>query len=349
MFSRNLFAGLGLAALLAEPVSPANFAERNFQFTYVAHVPAQADATKVLRLWIPVPQSNAYQTIRNLKISSPIAGTLKREDEYGNNYIFLELTGTQVQKPFDVTVQTDVTRREHRVALSAAAHEPADGTAASPAYLKRFLAPDLMVPTNGLIAQVAQQATQGARTPLEKARAIYEYVVSNMRYDKTGEGWGRGDAIFACTAKRGNCTEFHSLFIGMARAEGIPARFEIGFQLPAEQTAGPVPGYHCWAEFYVQPYGWIPVDASEAWKHPEKHEYFFGAHDADRIQFTVGRDLQLNPSPENGRLNYFVYPYAEADGKALAGIHSDFSFRGIPSDVPSAAPAAGDVGGWQLR
>jgi Transglutaminase-like superfamily len=126
--------------------------------------------------------------------------------------------------------------------------------------------------------------------------------------------------------KRGNCTDFHSLFIGMMRAAGIPARFEIGFPLPADQHDGPIPGYHCWAQFYVEPYGWIPVDASEAWKHPDKKDYFFGAHDDNRLQFTVGRDIRLNPAQQSDPLNYFIYPYAELDGKPFA-LESKFSFR----------------------
>ena len=77
---------------------------------------------------------------------------------------------------------------------------------------------------------------------------------------------------------------------------------------------GEIAGYHCWSDFYVDGKGWIPVDISEAWKHPEKRDYFFGAHDVNRVQFSMGCDLQLNP-PQNGKpLNYFVYPYIEVDG-----------------------------------
>lgn len=80
--------------------------------------------------------------------------------------------------------------------------------------------------------------------------------------------------------------------------------------------------------FCVEPYGWIPVDASEAWKHPEKKNYFFGAHDHDhdRVQFTVGRDIRLDPPQQGEPLNYFIYPYAEVDGKQLA-LESKFSFQ----------------------
>src|SRR3990167_7123427 len=132
---------------------------------------------------------------------------------------------------------------------------------------------------------------------LDKARALFSYVVSTMRYDKTGEGWGRGDALFACTARKGNCTDFHALFIGMMRAVGIPARFEIGFPLPADKSEGQIAGYHCWAQFYLEGVGWIPVDASEAWKNPSKRDYFFGAHDQHRVLFTRGRDIRFNPAP----------------------------------------------------
>ena len=103
-----------------------------------------------------------------------------------------------------------------------------------------------------------------------------------VKYDKTGKGWGRGDIYYACEARRGNCTDFHAIFIGYARAMGIPARFAIGFPLPADRGAGQIAGYHCWAEFYAKGIGWVPVDASEAAKNPAKREYFFGAHDENR-------------------------------------------------------------------
>src|SRR5258707_13215683 len=127
-----------------------------------------------------------------------------------------------------------------------------------------------------------------------------------MRYDKSGTGWGNGDAIWACTAKRGNCTDFHSLFIGMMRAAGIPARFEIGFPLPGDQNAGAIAGYHCWAEFYVAAYGRIPVDASDGWKHTAEKKFFFDAHADNSVQFTVGRDIRLDQAQQGYQLNYFL-------------------------------------------
>jgi transglutaminase-like putative cysteine protease len=114
----------------------------------------------------------------------------------------------------------------------------------------------------------------------------------------------------------------------MARAEGIPVRFEIGFPLPPASEGG-IPGYHCWAEFYVNGPGWVPVDISEAWKDPHKHDYFFGTLDANRVQFSVGRDLELQPKQDGGLLNYFIYPYVEVDGKPFEGVDKKFSFREV--------------------
>ncbi len=148
--------------------------------------------------------------------------------------------------------------------------------------------------------ELAEQATAGLATDAAKARAIYDKVTAMMRYDKSGTGWGRGDALFACDAKRGNCTDFHALIIGMARSSGIPARFAIGLPLPARARLAEteIKGYHCWAELYVSGRGWVPVDASEAVKDPSRREYFFGHHDENRLELSRGRNLILEPAQQ---------------------------------------------------
>jgi transglutaminase-like putative cysteine protease len=69
-----------------------------------------------------------------------------------------------------------------------------------------------------------------------------------------------------------------------------------------------------WADFYLDGAGWIPVDASEAWKHPERRDYYFGHHDADRVALSTGRDIRF-PGMNGPPINFFVYPYAEKNGK----------------------------------
>ncbi len=201
------------------------------------------------------------------------------------------------------------------------------------------LAPEPLVPLSGPVRDLAEQATAGLATDAAKARAIYDTVTAMMRYDKTGTGWGRGDALFACDARRGNCTDIHALIIGMARCSGIPARFAIGLSLPEARISGETDlgGYHCWAELYVNGRGWVPVDASEAVKNPSRREYFFGHHDENRLELSRGRNLTLNPAQHGPALNFFVEPYAEVDGRPHAAVERRVTFR--DRETIAVAPA----------
>ena len=300
---------------------------RTFEFVYVARIAGLPPGGNMLRLWVPLPVSDPYQKISLLHIESPVAYELHRDPEYGNRYAYLEFNSGQVSFPFEVRMRFQTERHEHRVNLGAARSVRAG--AELQADLRRFLEPDRLVPTDGVIAALAEQETRGLTQSLDKARAVYDFVVSTMRYDKSEEGWGRGDAIYACNTRKGNCTDFHSLFIGMLRASGIPARFEIGFPLPPDQTEGEIPGYHCWAEFFLDGFGWVPVDVSEAWKHPKKREYFFGANDEHRVLFSRGRDIRFNPEQAGEPVNFFVYPDTELDGKPFEAVQTKFFFRDL--------------------
>ena len=110
---------------------------------------------------------------------------------------------------------------------------------------------------------------------------------------------------------------------------GIPARFAIGFPLPSDRGAGKIAGYHCWAEFYAKGIGWVPVDVSETAKNPERSEYFFGAHDGNRVEFSRVRDLTLIPAQNADALNYFVYPYVEVDGEKYTSLETSFSYKDL--------------------
>ena len=309
---------------------------RSLSLEYTARVKNIPAGTQHLDLWLPVPHSDAYQQIANLEVHSshPYQTSV---DGLGNRILHVAIDHPQAGS-VEVRLDFGATRREHRQPLlraSDAAAPPAEETA-------RWLKPDRLVPLDNQIRSWAQEVVDAAhaKTDLEKARAIYNHVVSTVKYDKSGKGWGRGDIYYACENRRGNCTDFHAIFIGYARAVGIPARFAIGFPLPAERGAGQIAGYHCWAEFYAQGIGWVPVDASEAAKDPARREYFFGAHDENRVEFSRGRDLILQPAQAGEPLNYFVYPYAEADGKPFTDVEHVVTYR----DVPPALSASGASG-----
>ena len=299
------------------------FAQESRQLTFhYAFTVKNLPAGKKVRIWIPAAHTDAFQEVKIVSAKGDLPIRKTRESKYNNEIYYAEASkASQPELHFDV--EYEVTRHE-RVALGTTPHM----TSVSLAKKERLedLQPDALVPTSGLPADLAVKVTQGKTDPLDKARAIYDYVFTTMKYDKTGTGWGRGDVLYACDAKKGNCTDFHSLFIAMARSQGIPARFEIGFPLPPDKHSAEIAGYHCWADFYIDGKGWIPVDISEAWKHPEKHDYFFGSHDVNRVQFSMGRDLKLNPPQDGKPLNYFVYPYVEVDGQEYSNVSLAFSF-----------------------
>ena len=300
--------------------------ERHIRFTYLTEIGPIDPGAASVKVWIPLPRDDAFQRVGKVSVDSPVPGKIVDQNSQGNRLIYFEAS-KPLPSTLTIKITADVTRLQESADLGRAAvvrSESNDGRMAE------YLQPDQLVPTTGRIATISADLDDHSATPLEQARIIYEYVTAVMRYDKTGTGWGRGDAIYACDVRRGNCTDFHSLFIALARASGIPARFTIGFPLGSRQ-ADTIPGYHCWAEFYVGGQ-WIPVDASEAWKHPKRHEYYFGNLDADRVAFTMGRDLTLSPAQDGAPVNFLIYPLAQVDGRTLGKdqVKNKFEYSDLP-------------------
>jgi transglutaminase-like putative cysteine protease len=328
-----VLASFCLSALLGLPVlafwpGESSPADRSFLFTYHVSLDAIPNNARRVRIWMPRPVSDDQQiiTVRRMVGTIPLRET--REPAFGNQILYGEVDHPTTGSA-EFTVDYQVTRREYTKGgfeKLLKAERPVTG--ALPAPFARFVEADRLVPVQGKLKELADENTRGLKGTVEKAHALYDYVFHTVRYDKSGTGWGRGDSLWVCDSKHGNCTDFHSLFISLVRAEGIPARFEIGFPLPATRE-GTIPGYHCWAEFFVGGVGWVPVDISEAWKDPAKHDYFFGSLDANRVQFSVGRDLVLQPKQDGPPLNYFIYPYVEIDGQPLESVKKDFAYRDL--------------------
>jgi hypothetical protein len=323
------FAAVSLLLLFFLPVHAQSEKSRHFVFEYSFTVRV-SDPGKPLDVWFPMAHSDRFQQVKVISVFSDLPLKQTSEREYGNR-MFYAHTGHATRPEYHFSVKYDVVRLEHLASVSA--KDAPDKT-----ELERFLQPDTLVPITGKPAELAREHVKPGMSEVEKARALYDYTFSTMRYDKSGSGWGRGDTLWACDAKHGNCTDFHSVFISMARSQQIPAKFEIGFPLPDNSHASDIAGYHCWAEFYVPQRGWFPVDISEAWKHQEKKEYFFGANDANRVQFTVGRDITLSPRQHGPALNYFIYPYVELGGEAYPNVANAFSFSDV-ADVERTAEA----------
>ncbi len=311
MFGRQIIAiivmlllGCVSATDAAEPAAPRH---RQFRFTYAVSVTG-LETGQAARLWMPVPPNSDEQRVQVAERMLPGPSQQGREAKYGNDVLYVEAAADSAGR-IEASTAYEVTRSEVRGQASVMLLDDP--------MVALFLQPDARVPIDGkpltLLAGKALPMDQ-----LRLARTLYDVVNGHMRYSKEGVGWGLGDAVWACDSKTGNCSDFHSLFISLARSQGVPAKFEIGFPLPAERGRGLVAGYHCWAWFKPQGRGWIPVDISEANKNPQMREYYFGNLTEDRITFSVGRDLVLTPPQAGEPLNFFVTPYVEVAGKPLA-------------------------------
>ncbi len=292
---------------------------REIKLTYLARLPQIQRDAKEVRMWIPLAKTRTEQRILRRQIKSPVPYTVKKDPEYGNDILHLTLKPSMLQ-PVEIAIDY------HALLLGpdrAAADPPP-----TPKELPRYLEPKGLLIIDAQVRARAAQAVAGKTTLWAKARGIYDHVIQHMVYDKTAPGYGQGDTARACQVGKGNCTDFHSLFISMARAEQIPSRFKIGFVIPPEPS-GNIPGYHCWAEFYADGKGWVPLDASEAWKHREQADYYFGAHDPNRFLISTGRDIQLVPAPKNGPANILFYPYVEIDGQPFSEVETEFRFQDL--------------------
>ena len=302
---------------------------RTFEFTYSATVKDIPENSKNVTLWLPLPRSSEFQEITNLRIETDTPYTITKDEKYNNHYLNMVIQ-TPETSALAVSLSFQITRREHLAPFKPGTDEITQKPP-SKSELQMFLKPTEKVVITPQIKKLAKRVTKGKKTSLEKTRALYDYVAGFMKYDKSGTGWGNGDVQFCLLEKRGNCSDYHSFYSALAISSGIPTRFAMGFPIPGDKNEGEIGGYHCWAESYVDGQGWIPVDISEGDKNTDRYEYFFGAHDENRVEFTVGRDIILNPKQQGKALNYFIYPYAEVDGKAHTSIERKFYFKDLHS------------------
>ncbi len=271
---------------------------------------AEERANTVIDIYLPLAVNNAQQQVLSETLNSPVEGVFETEDVYGNRYWHGRIS-EPLKEPLTIELTTTVRRTASTI------NDPKSSPALSSSEqqeLQRFLKENNRVlVSHPVLKPILTEIRQAAASedPAVISRAIYDWVIENVEYKKIGNGWGNGDTFWACNERYGNCTDFHSLFISLARSENIPARFEMGFPVPTDRDSGTIGGHHCWVEFYLPSVGWFPIDASEAFKHPEKKEMLYGSHNEDRIHFSTGRDLVLGDSHSGKPLNYFIYPYIE--------------------------------------
>jgi len=199
-----------------------------------------------------------------------------------------------------------------------------------------------LLPTDGIVKKTALEITRTARTDADKARAIYEWIVEHTFRDPKVRGCGIGDirGMLETENLGGKCADLNGLFVGLARAAGLPARdvyglrvakSERGFKSLGPATATVTKAQHCRAEVYLTRYGWVPVDPADVRKvileeppgnlqadsEPvrQARAALFGSWEMNWIGFNFAHDVTL-PGSAGGKLGFFMYPQAEtANGR----------------------------------
>jgi transglutaminase-like putative cysteine protease len=283
---------------------------------------SSADSRKETRLWIPYPLSDQNQLISSISVSGDYTESAVYSDRKYSTPMLYARWDKQA-KSRKLTFSFHVVRRE-----VIKKDFPAKEASWDPADYAMFLEPTKSGPINGMVKELADTITTGKTTVQGKARAIYDWICVNMFRDPKTKGCGTGDVCSLLASRKGKCTDIHSVFVALARAAGIPSREIFGIRLGKKAVVDVSTWQHCWAEFFLPGFGWVPVDPADVLKlmlrknlkpndaeTAELREYFWGGWDPYRVELSRGRDLKLNPPQHGAPLNTFGYPYAETGNR----------------------------------
>jgi transglutaminase-like putative cysteine protease len=310
---------------------------RTFEVTSRVEVLKPSGTT---RIWLPAAliRDTPYQRTLSNKFSAE-RGTAKLTKDKLTAMGIVSAIFPANEKPV-LTLTSRVSLKNYAVDLSGST--PAPSQRDSKADLDFFLQPSKYVPTDGIVKETAMKATTGATTDIDKARAIYEWVVENTFRDPKVRGCGRGDirAMLETGDLSGKCADLNALYVGMARSVGLPARdvyglrvakSELGYKSLGANSDKVTKSQHCRAEVYLREHGWVPVDPADVRKvvleeppgnRPLNDEVvskvrkqLFGFWEMNWMAFNYAHDVVL-PGSAQQPLIFLMYPQAEtAEGR----------------------------------
>ena len=328
-------AGAAVAVMLPDPEclladQAAGFAWRTFEVTTHVEVLNPSGATRV---WMPaalLSETPFQKTLANSFQAEGGSARLVVSNADSMGIVAAEFPSGVKPR---LTVTSRIATKNYAVDLS----KPAASAKASPAELEYFLRPTKLMPTNGLVKKTADEITAGKTNDVEKARAIYEWIVVNTFRDPRVRGCGNGDIRFMLETKDfgGKCADLNALYVGLARASGLPSRdvygirvakSELGYKSLGPSTEVVTKAQHCRAEVHLEEYGWVPVDPADVRKvvleEPpgnralddalvnQARGRLFGSWEMNWMGYNYSHDVSL-PGSSGQPLVYFMYPQAE--------------------------------------
>jgi transglutaminase-like putative cysteine protease len=259
-----------------------------------------------------------------------------------------------------LTVTSRIATKDCAINLSAPNNAPKE----SRADLEHYLRPTKLLPTDGIVKSTAAEITRGAKSDVAKARAIYDWIVDNTFRDPKTRGCGLGDIRFMLESKNlsGKCADLNALYVGLARAAGLPARdvygirvakSELGYKSLGASSEKVTKAQHCRAEVYLAKYGWVPADPADVRKvvleeppgnRPldddmvkQARARLFGSWEMNWMAYNFAHDVAL-PGSTGASIPFFMYPQAETANGRLDCLDPD----GFQYEITSKelAPAA---------
>ena len=284
-------------------------------------------------LWLPLPQdAEGYQRVLSVQCSSPVPATLHWDETY--HAPILRCVFPDDMRGRTLTVRARVATRDRDSAASPPTYKEVQAAAF-------YLQPTKHMPVDGIVRDTALRITRGVRGADPKARAIYEWVVENTFRDPKTRGCGLGDikSMLESGNLGGKCADINSLFVGLARAAGIPAREFYGVRVAESKLfkslgkAGDVSkAQHCRAEYFSPRRGWVAVDPADVRKAVleeklplsdprivELRKHLFGHWEMNWVGFNHGRDFTLPGGGEGPLLHVSLCPFRrQGDRRARA-------------------------------
>jgi transglutaminase-like putative cysteine protease len=301
------------------------------------------------RVWLPMPlavDTDYQKSLGHSWTGNAANARVYRDDRYGAAVFYAEWPAGESVPAVEVT--TRFATRDRVVDLT---KPGSNATPEDRATLNRYRESTRLIRTDGIVKQTARQITKGVDGDVNKARAIYEWVVENTFRDPKVRGCGVGDirAMLETGNLSGKCADLNSLFVGLARAAGIPARDVYGVraadsaEFKSLGKSGDISkAQHCRAEFYSASHGWVPVDPADVRKvvleerggiplsdatSQKARAKLFGQWEMNWLAYNYAHDVKLLNSKEEP-IGYFMYPNAETAAGAKDSLDPDsFKYR----------------------
>ncbi len=269
------------------------FAGKNFQIFSISYILRFKKPIKNVKIKIPFPPELPEQRLLSYRIIPPeVKAILVYNSKYGSPVLWLKNIKT---KKVVVTYQI----KRYTIKTSFKTYRFYNFKTAN---IQNFIFKNYPLSLKAGLKKLVKDAGADSGDVLKKVKKLYNFVIEYMTYAHCKK-CGDADLKRILKERVGNCVDYHRFFMALCGIAKIPTKFEIGYKIPSEKKEGIIKGYHSWVKVFITGIGWIPLDISEADKHPDLKNFYFGNLDFNRVCLSIGKK--------------FVYPVVMQNEKVL--------------------------------